>query len=326
MIRIPVFTRRALLACAAAGIASGVWAQEYPSRPIKLVVPYAPGGATDILGRTLAEKLSQSIGQPVVVDNKPGAGGLIGANFVAKSPADGYTLLVSSAATHAINKFLYSSMPYDQVKDFASVTLLATYPNVLVVHPSVPAKSVSELIDLAKAKPGTLNFASTGVGGTSHLAGELFKMMTGTDIVHVAYKGSGPAVTDLLGGQVPMMFDSVASALPHVTAGKLRALGVTGKSRSPALPQVPTVAESGLPGFEASAWNGINAPAGTPPQVLRRLNAEILKVLALPEVKERFAKVGAEPAGGTPEQFDAFMAAETEKWGKVVKQSGAKAD
>lgn len=317
---------RALVACATLGMASAAWAQDYPTRSIRLVVPYAPGGATDILGRTLAEKLTQSIGQPVVVENKPGAGGLIGANYVAKAPADGYTLLVSSAATHATSAFLYSSVPYDIVKDFASVTLLASYPNVLVVHPSVPAKSVKELIELAKAKPGVLNYASTGTGGTSHLAGELFKMMTGTDIVHISYKGSGPAVTDLLGGQVTLMFDSVASSLPLVTSGKLRALAVTGKNRSPALPDLPTVAEAGLPGFEASAWNGINAPAGTPPHVLRKLNAEIIKILATPDTKQRFAKVGAEPAGGSPEQFDAFIASEMDKWGKVIKKSGAKAD
>jgi tripartite-type tricarboxylate transporter receptor subunit TctC len=243
---------------------------------------------------------------------------------VARAEPDGYTILMGAVGTHAINPSLYPTMPYDPVKDFAPVTLVASVPNVLVVNPEVPAKSVQELIDLAKAKPGELNFASSGNGTSIHLSGELFKAMTGTDIVHVPYKGSGPAVTDLLGGQVQMMFDNMPSSLPHVKAGKLRALGVTSANRSPALPEVPTIAEAGVPGYDATSWFGILAPAGTPEPVVTRLQGAIVQALGEPEMRQRMADLGAEPVGDTPAEFSQFIAAEIAKWAKVVNDAGVK--
>lgn len=317
------FTTLALPFVVVAVTASGA-AAAYPEKPIRLVVPYTPGGVTDLLARAVGEKLGKSLGQSVVVDNRPGGGANIGADLVAKSPPDGYTLLMGSAATHAINSSLYRQIPYDHVKDFAPVTLVAKVPNILVVHPSVPAQSVKELIALAKAKPGQLNFGSSGSGGTIHLSGELFKSMAGIDMVHIPYKGSAPAVTDLLGGQIQVMFDS--SVIPYVNAGKLRALGVTSARRSSALPDVPTIAEAGLPGYEATAWFGILAPAGTPREIITKLNTEIVRALNDPEMQERLRSQGAEVAGNTPEEFAAFIKAETQKWAKVVKESGARVD
>ena len=299
-------------------------AQDYPSKPIRLVVPFAAGGATDVLARLVGERLTATLGQQVVVDNRPGAGGNIGSDLVARAEPDGYTILMGAVGTHAINPSLYPKMPYDPVKDFAPVTLVASVPNVLVINPGVPANSVQELIDLAKAKPGELNFASSGNGTSIHLSGELFKAMTGTDIVHVPYKGSGPAVTDLLGGQVQMMFDNMPSSLPHVKAGKLRALGVTSAKRSPALPEVPTIAEAGVPGYDATSWFGILAPAGTPEPVVTRLQGAIVQALGEPEMRQRMADLGAEPVGDTPAEFGQFIAAEIAKWAKVVNDAGVK--
>ena len=306
------------------GNASLVHAQDYPSKPVRFVVPLAPGGTTDVLARLVGEKLSASLGQQFVVDNKPGAGGNVGTAQVAKAEPDGYTLLMGTVGTHAINASIYPSLPYDPVQDFAPVTLVATVPNVLVVNPEVPANSVAELIALAKEKPGELNFASSGNGTSIHLSGELFKAMTGVDIVHVPYKGSGPAVVDLLGGQVEMMFDNLPSSAPQIKAGKLRPLGVTSKERSPTLPDVPTIAEAGVPGYEALSWFGVLVPAGTPNAIVAKLQDEIAKALADPAMRERFAELGAVPVGGTPAEFANFISAETAKWAKVVQDAGIK--
>ncbi|MDQ6917306.1 MAG: tripartite tricarboxylate transporter substrate binding protein [Pseudomonadota bacterium] len=309
-----------------AASACGAFAQAYPNHSIRLVVPFPAGGTTDILARDVGKRLTETLGQSVVIDNRPGAGGNIGSDIVAKSAADGYTLLMGTVGTHAINPSLYAKMPYDHVKDFVPVVLVAGVPNVLVVHPALAVKSVAELIKLAKDKPGTINFASSGAGTSIHLSGELFKTMTGVDIVHVPYKGSTPALTDLMGGQVQIMFDNLPSSLPQIKGGKLRAIAVTSLKRAPALPDVPTLAESGLPGFEASSWFGILAPAGTPAPVIAKINTEVNTWLQNPEGKQQLMTQGAEAAGGTPEQFAAHIRAETEKWSKVVKASGAKVD
>ena len=301
-------------------------AQTYPTKPIRLVVPFPPGGATDILARDVAQKLTEAWGQSVIVDNRPGAGGNIGSELVAKSAPDGYTLEMGTVGTHAINASLYAKMPYDHVKDFTPVILVAGVPNVLVVNPAVPANSVAELVAYAKANPGKLNFASSGNGTSIHLSGELFKVMAGVQITHIPYKGSAQALQDLLAGQVQLMFDNLPPSLPQIKAGKLRALAVTSATRAPALPDVPTLAESGLPGFEASSWFGILAPAGTPAPIVAKLNAEVANWLATPEAKEKLLKQGANPAGGTPQDFAKHIAAETAKWAKVVKDSGAKID
>lgn len=304
----------------AAGQAQAAW----PERPITLVVPYTPGGVTDALARNVAKSLAERLKQPVVIENRAGGGANIGAALVAKANPDGYTLLMGSAATHAINASLYRKLSYDHIKDFAPISLVAQVPNVLVVHPSVPANNVKELIAYAKAHPGRLNFGSSGAGGTIHLSGELFKSMAGVDMTHIAYKGSAPAVNDLLGGQIEVMFDS--SVVPHVKAGKLRALGVTSAKRSSALPDVPTIAEAGLPGYEATAWFGILAPAGTPKPVITKLNAEISAVLRDPAVTKWMDGQGFEVGGGTPADFAAHIGKETAKWARVVKESGATAD
>jgi tripartite-type tricarboxylate transporter receptor subunit TctC len=322
-------TRKWLCAAAAALLAlgaGGALAQNYPTKPIRLVVPFPPGGTTDILAREAGARLSISLGQPVVIDNRPGAGGNIGADLVAKSAPDGYTLLMGTVGTHAINPSLYSKMPYDHVKDFTPVILVAGVPNVLEVTPSLPVNSVADLIKLAKDKPGQLNFASSGSGTSIHLSGELFKAMAGVDMTHVPYKGSAPALTDLIGGQVQLMFDNLPSSLAQIRAGKLRAVAVTSAQRAPALPNVPTIAESGLPGFEASSWFGILAPAGTPPAIVARINADVNQWLATADAKDKLLAQGAVAAGGTPGDFAAHIRAETEKWAKVVKISGAKVD
>lgn len=303
-----------------------VLADVYPSKPIRIVAPFPPGGPADILSRIIGHKLSQSWGQQVIVDNRPGAGGNIGADLVAKAAPDGYTLLLGFVGTHAINASLYAKMPYDNVKDFEPVSQIAAVTIVLVVHPSVPALSIKELIALAKSKPGQLTFGSPGNGTPQHLAGQLFNTMAGVDMLHVPYKGAVPALTDLLGGQVSMIFSSMPPALPLVKTGKIRALGVTSATRSPAAPAIPTITESGLPGYEVNNWYGILAPRGTPKEIVSKLNAEIVKILNMPDVKESLAVQGAEPVSGTPEQFAAYIKEETEKWAKIVKYSGARLD
>jgi tripartite-type tricarboxylate transporter receptor subunit TctC len=318
--------KRWALAVLLAAVATGACAQGYPTKPIRIVVPFPAGGATDLLARAAAQKLTDAWGQPVVVDNRPGAGGNIGSELVAKAAPDGYTLEMGTVGTHAINASLYAKMPYDHVKDFAPVILVASVPNVLVVNPAVPVNSVQELIAYAKANPGKLNFASSGSGTSIHLSGELFKVMAGVQMAHIPYKGSAPALQDLIGGQVQLMFDNLPPSLPQIKGGKLRALAVTSAVRAPALPDVPTVAEAGLPGFEASSWFGILAPAGTPPDIIAKLNAEIAKWLASPEAKEKMLALGANAAGGSPEDFAKHIATETVKWQKVVKASGAKVD
>src|SRR5664279_1265564 len=279
MRRLSRWTLGALFAC----IALGASAQGYPTRPIRLVVPFPAGGTTDILARAVSQKLTEAFGQAVVVDNRPGAAGNIGSDLVAKSTPDGYTLLMGTVGTHAINPSLYAKMPYDHIKDFVPVVLVAGVPNVLEVNTSVPVHSVNDLIKLAKDKPGQINFASSGAGTSIHLSGELFKTMAGVDMTHVPYKGSSPALTDLMGGQVQIMFDNLPSSLALIKAGKLRAIAVTSLKRSPALPDVPTISESGVPGFEASSWFGVLAPAGTPAPIVARINSEVNKWLQSPE-------------------------------------------
>ena len=299
-------------------------AQSYPGRPVRIIVPFPAGGATDIVGRLVAQKLSEAFGQQVIVDNRGGAGGTIGSDLAAKSPPDGYTMLLGTSSTHAVAPSLYSKLPYDPVKDFSPVTLAATATILLAVHPSVPARSVKELISLAKRQPNALSFASSGNGGISHLVGEQFKSMAGIEMLHVPYKGDTPALVDLVSGQVHLMFGTAVSFLPYVKAGRLNAVAVTNPKRSPVVPNVPTVAESGLPGFEALQWFGVFVPAGTPKDVVSRLHGEIVKLLKLPDVRERLASLGAEVVGNSPEQFAAFQKADSAKWAKVVKQSGAR--
>src|SRR2546423_1447095 len=325
MSRLAYFARAFVtaLAIVAAPVAFGQAA--YPTKPVRIVVPFPAGGTTDIIARATAQKLSEAWGQQVIVDNRPGAAGNIGSEVVAKAAPDGYTLLMGTVGTHAINPSLYAKMPYDHIKDFTPVILVAGVPNVLVVNPDLPIKSVPELIAYAKANPGKLNFASSGSGTSIHLSGELFKAMTGVQMTHVPYKGSAPALTDLIGGQVQLMFDNLPSSLAFIKAGKLRALAVTSASRAPALPDVPTVADT-VPGFEASSWVGVLAPAGTPPEIIARINGEVTKWLATPEAKEKLTAQGANVAGGTPQDFAKHIQAETAKWAKVVKESGAKVD
>jgi tripartite-type tricarboxylate transporter receptor subunit TctC len=322
------FLRRAASACLVAALAFAAplaAAQQYPARTIRVVVPFPPGAFNDTLGRLLAQEFQKSWGQPAIVENRPGAGSAIGADLVAKSPADGYTLLIVAFPFALINS-LHARMGMDVTRDFAPIAWCGATPNILVVNPSVPANSVGELLALARAKPGTLNYASTGTGSSNHLSMELFKSMTNTDIVHVPYKGSAPAVTDLLGGQINIMFDNTPNVLPHIRAGKMRALGVTTLNRSSFTPELPTVAESGVPGYEVTAWFGMVAPAGTPKDVVAKLNAEVNRVLALPETKERFLKAGVEPTGGSPEEFARHIRTEVTKWAKVVKDADIKAD
>ena len=319
--------RLATLLLALALVSGVARAEDYPSRPIRFVVPYPPGGPLDIMARAIGQKLAQTWGQPVVVDNRAGAGGNIGADLVAKSTPDGYTLLLGAVATHAINPTLYGKLPYDPVRDFTPVALVAQVPNVLVVNPAVPAKSVRELIELARAKPGSLNFGSGSTGSTGHLAGELFKTMAGVQMAHIPYKGGSPAMADLLAGQVQLMFDNLANALPNVKAGRLRALAVTTQKRSPFMPDLPTIAESGLPGFDLTTWFGVMLPAGTPPGIVARLNAEIVRGLSAPDMRERLAAMGAQPpADNTPENFTAFIRAEAARYARVVRDSGARVD
>ena len=309
-----------LLACAAASAAAA-----YPERPIRLIVPYPPGGATDIVARSLGQKLTDAFGQQIVVDNRAGGGQVIGTDLVAKAAPNGYTLLLASI-THSINPSLHAKLPYDSLGDFAPVTLIAASPQILVAHPAVAAKNVRELIALARARPGQLNYASSGNGSGGHLAMELFKSMTGLTIAHVPYKGAGPALTDLIGGQVELMFTSPLAALPHVKAGKLTALAMASARRSAAAPELPTVAESGVPGFEASLWYGILAPAGTPNSVAAALHRALVAALQAPDVRERFLSQGLEPIGASRREFAEFLRSETAKWAKVIKAAGIRTD
>lgn len=301
-------------------------AQAYPTKPVTIIVPFAAGGTTDILARIIGQALTAELGQPVVVDNRAGAGGNIGGQAAAKAAPDGHTLFMGTVGTHAINASLYKKMPFDPVKDFAPLTRVANVPNLLVANPAQPYKSVKDLITYAKANPGKVNFGSSGNGSSIHLSGELFKSLAKVDMQHVPYKGSAPAVTDLLGNQIGIMFDNMPSAIQHVRSGKLVPLAVTTAKRSPELPNVPTIAEAGVPGYEATSWFGMFAPAGTPAPVLAKLNAAIVKVLAQPDVKKKINEQGAEVYSETPEQFAAFIQAESVKWGKVVKESGASLD
>jgi len=307
------------------GFSSAACPQAYPSRTIRIIVPASPGGAADILSRTIAQKLSDAWGQQVLVDNRTGAAGIIGADAAAKAPNDGYTIMMGFAGVIAVNPSLYKTLPYDSVKDYAPVTLVAYSPLMLVVHPAVPANSVNELIALAKAKPGQLNFASTGSGSTQHLSAELFKSMAGISMTHIPYKGSSLAYPDLLAGNVSLMFENMLSMLPNAKSGKVRALAVTGAKRSAAMPELPTVGES-VPGYSAVGWYGVLAPAGTDASIVNKLSAEINRILKLPEVSERLSSLGAEPAGTTPEEFAAHIRTEIAKWGAVVRDSGARID
>jgi len=298
----------------------------FPRKPVRMIVPFPPGGGTDILARPIAQKLTERWGQQVIVDNRSGAGGTLGTDLAAKSPPDGYSFILGTNGTHGINQSLYRSLPYNTLKDFTPITMVAIAPNILVVHPSVPAKSVKDLIALAKAKPGQLNYASPGNGTPPHLAAEIFKGMTVVNITHIPYKGAGPAVVDLIGGQVQVMFANAPVVLPHIKAGKLRALGTTSAKRLSVLADFPTIAESGVPGYEADTWYGMFAPSGMPPALLNKINADLVKVLTLPEIKELFASQGAEVTVNTPEQFAKIVRAEVEKWAKVIKQTGIHAD
>lgn len=311
------------------GVAASAFAQpgatDYPNKPIHIIVTFTSGGAPDILARLIGERLNAAWGQPVIVDNKPGAGGNIGADFVAKSAPDGYNIVVGTVGTHSINGALYSKMPYDMVKDFTPITLLASTPNMLVVHNNVPAKNLQEFIALGK-KEGKMTFASSGSGTSIHVSGELFKTQTGIDMTHVPYKGRASAIPDLLGGRVTMMFDNMPSSLPLVREGKLRALGVTSLKRAAAAPDIPTIAEQGLPGFEAVSWFALFGPANMPKPIVDKLQAEVSKILKSPEASKRLTDIGLEPIGSTPEELAAYQRAEITKWAKVVKDSGAKAD
>jgi tripartite-type tricarboxylate transporter receptor subunit TctC len=319
-----------VLVCSLAGFAGSVpgavSAQTYPSKPIRLVVPFPPGGSLDVVARAIGQKLTEAWGQPIIIDNRPGAGGNIGADLVAKSAADGYTILEGALSTHAVNVSLYSRLPYDPVKDFAPITLVAVTPNVLVVNASFPVNSVPELIAYAKAHPGKLSFGSGSNGSAGHLAGELFKSEAGVDMVHVPYKGAAPALQALLAGDTHLMFDNLANSTPQWKAGKLKALAVTTAKRSALAPELPTLAETGLPGFDISTWWGFMAPAGTPKEIVAKWNTEVARILGTPEMKQFFAQQGAEPAPTTPEEFAALIKSEIAKYAKIVKASGAKVD
>jgi tripartite-type tricarboxylate transporter receptor subunit TctC len=307
-------------------VAAHAFGQPYPNRAIRVVVPFPPGGAVDFYARVVQQPLSELLGQPVVIDNKAGASGMVGAEAVAKSAPDGYTLLLGNIASLAINVGIYAKMPYDPLKDFTPIIRTVDVNYVLVVHPSLPVKTVSELIAYAKANPGKLSYGSAGSGSLPHLGTELFKAQTGTDIVHIPYKGGGPMVTDLLGGSVQLVIADQANLMPHVATGKLRAIAVATPKRSGNAPELPTIAESGLPGFDATAWQGLVGPAGMPPDVVNRLNDAFNKVMAMPAVREKLIGGGLEPVGGTPEQFGRFIGSEIGKWTKIAKDVGAKAE
>ncbi len=316
----------AVAACGIALVFSAAHAQQYPTRPIRFIVPFAPGGSTDTLARTVGQKLGDAMGQQVVVDNRSGGNGNIGMEIVARAAPDGYTIVLGYIANLGIGPSLYEKLPFDPVKDYAPITQLAASPNILAAHPSVPAKTLREFIGYAKANPGKVNYASSAIASLGHLAGELLNVAAGIQMQHVPYKGSGQAVIDLLAGHVQVMFSGMSSVMPHIKTGKLRPLATTGAQRSPATPEVPTIAESGFPGFEATAWYGVLAPAGTPQAIVGRLHDEIVRALKLPDVKGRLESVGFELVGGTPEAFGAYIKAEIGKWAKVVKASNIRAE
>lgn len=307
-----------LVAACAAGTAAV--AQTYPAKPIRIVVPYVAGGATDITARQLGEKLSQRLGQPVLIDNRGGAGGNIGMEFAAKSPPDGYTILLSAVGAFAVNPHLYK-LNYDAIKDLAPIILISTSAGVMAVHPSVPVKNVKELVSLAKARPGQLNYASSGVGGFGHVSGALFTMMTGTKMVHVPYKSSGPALIDLMAGHVQLIFNNAISTVPQIQAGKVRALAVTTIKRTQAIPDLPTIDEAGVKGYDHPAWSGIAAPAGTPKEIIAKLNSEFNAILKLPDIQQKNAAVGSDIVGGSAEFFGDYLRSETQKFGRVVKEA-----
>jgi len=299
-------------------------AQGYPAKPIRWISPWPAGGANDIFSRAIGQRIGESLGQQVLVDNRPGAAGTIGSDIAAKAPADGYTLVMGSSPTHAIAPALYPALPYDPLRDFSAVTLVGSVPNVLVLHPSVPAKTVKEFIAVAKARPGKLNFASTGNGTSQHLSAELFKFMAGLDMVHIPYKGTAPALTELVAGQVDLAFENMPALIPHIQAGRLRALAVTTTKRSAVMPELPTIAEAALPGYDASVWFGVFAPAGTPRPVIDRLHGEILKALQTQDLKSRMIAMGTDVSGMGPDDFSAYVRKEIPKWANLVKAAGVK--
>jgi tripartite-type tricarboxylate transporter receptor subunit TctC len=316
---------RALLAAVLLSSAAA-WAQSWPAKPVRFIVPFPPGGSTDVLGRIVAAKLSEALGQQVIVDNRGGAGGIIGTDIVVKSPPDGYTLLMTASAPIAINVTLMKNVPYDPRKDLAPVSRIGSTPLVLVIHPSVPARSVKELIALLRARPNDFTYASAGNGTPQHLSAELFKTLANVKMAHVPYKGSGPAMIDVISGQIPITFEVFITALSYVKSGRLRALAQTGSTRSTHLPDVPTIGETGVPGYESAGWYGVLAPAGTPQTIIGRLHAEMSRIMGTADMQQRMADLGADPANETPEQFGAFIRAEIVKWAKVIKESGATAD
>ena len=319
--------RCALLAagCACVAVAHGQSKDTWPGRPVRIVVPQTPGASTDLTARLIAQKLSPVLGQPVIVENRPGAGSIVGTELVAKATPDGHTLLVV-ASSITLNPIIHKNLPFDPQRDLTPITQLSSFPNMLVVNPTLPVKTVQDLIALAKSKPGALNYGSAGTATGTHLSAELFKYMTGTDMVHVPYKGGGAAMPALLGGQVQLMFSTTVTALPHVRAGKLRAIAVTSGKRWPSLPDIPSIAESGVPGYDHTPWNGFLAPAKTPRNVITRLNEEAAKILHMPDTRSLFTGEGAEPVGNKPEEFAAIIKSETAKWTKVVKAAGIQAD
>lgn len=315
----------AALSAAPAVAVAAAPADNYPNKPLRLVAPYAPGGGTDILARLIGAKLSEAFGQTVVVDNRPGAGGLIGTEIVAKSPPDGHTLMLASPSPIVVAPHLHKKLPYDPLKDLAPITLITMVPAVMAVHPSVPVKTVAEFVKFAKSKPGAINYSSSGNGGTGHLAGEMLKTMTGIQMTHVPYKGTGPATAALVSGEVNLSFGNIISVLPHVKGGRVTGLAVTTPKRSPVMPDLPSVAET-IPGYSAGPFYGVLAPAGTPPAIVARLNREIVKILFSADVRSNLSSEGAEPIGSSPAEFAALLKAETERWGAVVKQAGIRAE
>ena len=307
-------------------VSASAWGQAYPAKPVRIVVPFPPGGTSDILARTTAPKLTSEWGQPVIVDNRPGAAGNIAAEHVARSPGDGYTLFITTVGIHAIHPTLYRKLPFDALRDFTPVTNLVMLPTVLTVHPSIPVRSVKELIALAKRRPGDLSYSSAGSGSQPHLTAEMFKTMAGVNLLHVPYKGAAQQLTDLVAGHVALTFATAPSAVPFIKSGQMRAIGVSSGKRTSALPEVPTIAEAGVPGYEAVGWNGMVAPANMPPAVLEKLHGTVVKIFQMPDVRNRLISLAADPVTTTPAEFGAYIKSEIAKWAKVVKDSGAKAE